>query len=1081
MATVIYADASAASNGSGTQANPYYSFHAAYQAASAGDVIDLTGTFDWTDAKESGDIKDAGYKISKNLTIRGQGPGNTYIQAASSKGAADRRIFQIANNVSVTFKDLTLRYGEAHHHPNNYVEYPGAAIGSGDPVNYGNYKGVDITLKNVNVAHNQGGDNFDDASTAAIYVEGSISATNCTFEGNKIYGSKLGDVIKLYQNTNYPKREFINCTFHDNKAGSSGSVLDLYGSGTNIVNCTFTDNKAGRATIDMGCNYSSQEEIFIYNTVVANTILNSGGSNMGYDVHNNGCSSGDIKAKYSVIEDLNDPNNNVTSTNLTTGNQSQLYLANSTTTNGNNNFTPFLKYTSNTSILLDAGNSSSSVGNTYSGGTVSTPSTDQRGFSNEASTDIGSYEKVLFQPDQNLNALEFYGRGSDEYVKVKDDPSLDVSSITVEAWVKLNCSNNSSGCGNDANGRIAIKPDGSGSGGVLNTSDYVSNSVFFLGFDGSGKTPRFAIQTSSGVTDFTATNALNKSEWYHVAGTYNSSTGKAKIYVNGKVVASKNLIVNNMVTSSEFLTIGASKSSSKNKTTYGLDGNLDEIRIWSEARTASEIRQHMARTLKGDNANLEAYYRFNQTSGTSAPDLSNNTNDGTLKNMTTSGSGNDWVGSNAFTTWQGDESSNWSTSGNWTDGVPSSGDNVGIVSNSNFNEPSVSGSPTVDNLTIGPNASPTVNSDITVNNHLMLENKLDMAGNTLTLTDGSNVFPEGGASGQYISGTVKKKGNDAFTFPLGDGGKWARLKISASRNSGDAYTASYTNSGSSKSGTGSNLHSVSDVEHWDLSYNNNVASPSRDVTLYWEDASFSGISNLNDLVIAHWNTSNTEWESLGQSTTSGNTSSNGSITVKSVSNFSPFTFGSNSNNNSLPVELLHFTAQKNGDHVDLKWATASETNNRHFVVQKRIDDQWQAIGTVEGHGTATSKHSYKFADREYQQGNTAYYRLKQVDFDGSYDYSEVRAVSSELVEAFRLTTYPNPVRDRLILTLNAVQPEKVTVVIRNALGQQVLSRRISLQKGKNREALNLNSLKSGPYFLSVKTTEQVFHKKFVKE
>jgi hypothetical protein len=370
---------------------------------------------------------------------------------------------------------------------------------------------------------------------------------------------------------------------------------------------------------------------------------------------------------------------------------------------------------------------------------------------------------------------------------------------------------------------------------------------------------------------------------------------------------------------------------------------------------------------------------------------------------------------------------------------------------------------------------------MTVEKNLLLNNTLDVGSNTLTINDGGKVTPSGGSSSKYVKGSIKKKGNDAFTFPLGDGGKWARLKISASRNSGDAYTASYTNSGSSKSGTGSNLHSVSNVEHWDLSYNNNVASPSRDVTLYWEDASFSGISNLNDLVIAHWNTSNTEWESLGQSTTSGSTSSNGSITVNGVSNFSPFTFGSNSNNNSLPVELLHFTAQKTGDHVSLKWATASETNNRHFVVQKRIDDQWQAIGTVEGQGTTTSKHSYTFEDREYQQGNTAYYRLKQVDFDGSYEYSEVRAVSSELAEAFRFITHPNPVRDRLILTLNAVHPEKATVVIRNALGQQVLSRRISLQKGRNRQALSLKFLKGGPYFLSIKTAEQVHHQKIVKE
>ena len=391
-----------------------------------------------------------------------------------------------------------------------------------------------------------------------------------------------------------------------------------------------------------------------------------------------------------------------------------------------------------------------------------------------------------------------------------------------------------------------------------------------------------------------------------------------------------------------------------------------------------------------------------------------------------------------------------------------------------------------------PSGSETIliKHNVTIKSAVSIDGILQLNGGVITVNSssgGSLTIEDGGSTGQgssnsYVNGSMKKKGDDAFTFPLGDGGQWARLKISAPSNASDAFTASYTNSSYSNTSSsyfksGSNLKSVSTNEYWTLNQAN--GSSSLDVTLYWENGSNSGISNLNDLVIAHWNGS--KWENLGQKSTSGSSSSNGSITVTGVSNFSPFTFGSNSNNNSLPVELLHFTAQKTGDHVSLKWATASETNNSHFVVQKRIDDQWQAIGTVKGYGTASSKHSYTFADRDYQQGNTAYYRLKQVDFDDSYEYSEVRSVSSELEKALSMTTYPNPVADAVTLSLNSSQKQGAKVVIRNVLGQQMLSRELSLQQGENQQTLNLESLKTGQYFLKVKTDDKVYHKKVIKE
>lgn len=99
------------STGDGSSGSPYKTFHKAYTAASSGDTIDLTGTFSWASADETGDSATTGYTIGKNLTIQGHGPSSTIIQAADADNTADRRVFTIAAANSATTTDLTVRYG----------------------------------------------------------------------------------------------------------------------------------------------------------------------------------------------------------------------------------------------------------------------------------------------------------------------------------------------------------------------------------------------------------------------------------------------------------------------------------------------------------------------------------------------------------------------------------------------------------------------------------------------------------------------------------------------------------------------------------------------------------------------------------------------------------------------------------------------------------------------------------------------------------------------------------------------------------------------------------------------------------
>jgi hypothetical protein len=113
----------------------------------------------------------------------------------------------------------------------------------------------------------------------------------------------------------------------------------------------------------------------------------------------------------------------------------------------------------------------------------------------------------------------------------------------------------------------------------------------------------------------------------------------------------------------------------------------------------------------------------------------------------------------------------------------------------------------------------------------------------------------------------------------------------------------------------------------------------------------------------------------------------------------------------IPVELVSFTAETNGNDVELKWQTATETNNSGFVILRFTqngDEVWISIGFVEGNGTTAEQNSYSFVDENVYPG-TYQYRLKQIDFDGSFTYSNIIEVDVNSVAEFVLEqNYPNP-------------------------------------------------------------------------
>ena len=123
------------------------------------------------------------------------------------------------------------------------------------------------------------------------------------------------------------------------------------------------------------------------------------------------------------------------------------------------------------------------------------------------------------------------------------------------------------------------------------------------------------------------------------------------------------------------------------------------------------------------------------------------------------------------------------------------------------------------------------------------------------------------------------------------------------------------------------------------------------------------------------------------------------------------------NNAAFPVEWLSFEVNSVALGVELIWSTASEENNQGFYIERSLDAQtWESLDFVEGAGTTQEIQTYTYTDRRPNMGYS-YYRLKQIDFNGDFEYSEIREITMGVeASSSSIQVFPNPVKDQLILS-----------------------------------------------------------------
>jgi len=427
--------------------------------------------------------------------------------------------------------------------------------------------------------------------------------------------------------------------------------------------------------------------------------------------------------------------------------------------------------------------------------------------------------------------------------------------------------------------------------------------------------------------------------------------------------------------------------------------------------------------------------------------------------------------------------SNTNINGNWTKNSGSTfTHNSGTVTLNGSSAQNITGtsSTTFYKLVVG-NASGVVLGASTT-----IMNNVDLSSGSLTLSDFDLSLPIGatissaGAAHYFITKEspltggflIQSVGSIAKIFPVGASASYTPVTVTNAGTVDDIRVRVF--SGVYKNGTTGGLHA--DIAHsvnktW-LVEETVIGGSDVTLDLQWNSGDENGSFANYKCAIFHY--TGGAWD-FPSTFTSCTTISPGvfSRSRNTITSFSPFSIGDRFV--PLPVELLSFAAKKIEKEVVLNWSTATEINNSYFAIERSLDGKsFTAIDSVTGSGNSNTLIDYSYTDMKAALESVSYYRLRQVDFDGTISYSPIQAIQPNASMTIG-NIYPMPAQETINVPVEALRGGNCTADIHNLSGKLVYSETFTLGNTSQTLSIATADLLPGMYMLSIRNSNGENH------
>lgn len=365
---------------------------------------------------------------------------------------------------------------------------------------------------------------------------------------------------------------------------------------------------------------------------------------------------------------------------------------------------------------------------------------------------------------------------------------------------------------------------------------------------------------------------------------------------------------------------------------------------------------------------------------------------------------------------------------------------------------------------------------ITLNNNLSVANVHTFTnGMIVTSATPNYLIYEAGASytgdadTRHVNGWVKKFGNTAFTFPVGNN-SYERTVAVSNLSATSELNGRYRSTTPNTSSVQSPIVMVDGNEYWEI---NEVSGGTAQIGLNWDNSKVAFPNYVvSDIRAVYYNGG--VWINEGGSA-SGTATTTGSITSNALSSFGYFAIGSTSI--ALPMRFISVTAQRTTGVTVVRWKTASEANvDRYEVERLNTNGSFGKIGSVKSYNSQ-NESNYEFTDGLPLMG-TAMYRIRAVDQDGQQIYSRVVAVS-ETNNAASFLVLNNPAHDAIYLSVSSAYKGVYQYDLFSTSGQLMQSGPLNIN-GVDMVTIPL-AIKTAPgiYLLSIRNEEHRFAKKIM--